>query len=313
MKGIPGKGTLILGQVVIVAVLFGCGWAGEGETGEEVLRVAVSIQPQAWLVEQVGGERVEVISLLSPGDSPATYQPADAQISSVIRAAVYFRIGVPFENGQWFEALMTAGGPEVADLRQGIDLRRMAHEHEHEPGEEPEEEPGGESGRAGEAGAADPHIWLSPRLLRLQATTVAEALSRIDPEHAGEYRANLDRLEETLDALDSYIRQRLDALRGRSFYVFHPAWGYFADEYGLHQEAIEIEGKDPSDHELTRIQTRARQEGIRVIFVQPQIGGKAVEAVARAIGAEVKVLDPLVRDVDANLKRAADAIAEALR
>jgi zinc transport system substrate-binding protein len=98
-------------------------------------------------------------------------------------------------------------------------------------------------------------------------------------------------------------------LRGKTFFVFHPAWGYFADEYGLKQVAIEQEGKEPSDEEATALQRSARQQGVKVVFVQPQIASRGAEAVARAIGARVEVLDPLAPDVLDNLVRAARAIA----
>lgn len=295
--------TLLLTTLI---TMLGAGCSG-GEDRSQVgdrLRVAVSIQPQAWLVERVGGEYVEVITLLSPGDSPATYQPADAQISRVIQAKLYFRIGVPFESGQWYKAVQSTERLTIVDLREGIELHPLSHDHPEVHGQEPGED---------EHEGLDPHIWLSPPLLKIQVRTVADALSRVDPEHGEIYEMNMSRLLEELDVVDSYIRERLSGLRRTAFYVFHPAWGYFAAEYGLQQEAIEIEGKDPSDREITEIQRRARRDGIRVIFVQPQISSTAVEALADAIGAEVRILDPLQRNVVSNLRKVADEIAEVLR
>jgi zinc transport system substrate-binding protein len=119
-------------------------------------------------------------------------------------------------------------------------------------------------------------------------------------------------LEQRLDELDETIRRTLAPVRGRSFLVFHPAWGYLADEYGLKQVAIEIEGKAPADHELTALQQFARDEQVNVVFVQPQISGQAADAVAAAIGGRLEVLDPLAADVAANLRRVAGALAEGL-
>lgn len=301
------SGAAFFTAMIVAATAAGCGRSGEQQspaTGD-MLTATVSIRPQLWLVERVGGEHVDVSSLLSPGDSPATYQPTDAQISRVMQSKVYFRIGVPFENGRWFQAIESTGGPTIVDLRRGIEMRHMQHRHGREI--EEYEEP------AADREESDPHIWLSPRLLKIQAATVAGTLSEIDTAHARDYRANLQRLVEELDRVDVYIRDRLSSVRGRTFFVFHPAWGYFADEYGLRQEAIEIEGKEPSDHDLTEFQARAQRENIRVIFVQPQISSEVVEAVARAIGAEVRVLDPLLRDVAFNLRAVADVLAEILR
>ncbi len=312
-SSIKAPGAIVLAGMVI-GLLVSCGKSQE--TVEEPLIIAVSVQPQAWLVEQVAGDRVDVITLLSPGDSPATYQPTDAQISRVMRARLYFRTGVPFENGRWFETFEISAGPEIIDLREGITLHQMAHDHSHEGEGEGEGEGIGEheTESAGEAEAGtDPHIWVSPELLTIQAHAIADALSDVDPGNREEYHRHLEALNTELGKLQTWIHGRLDEYRDRAFYVFHPAWGYYSDEFGLRQKAIEIEGKDPSDHDLTLIQTGMRSDGASVIFVQPQIGSRAVEAIADAVDAEVRILDPLVRDVIANLRSVTEAIAETFK
>lgn len=281
--------------IVLLAMLTGGLTAGL-PAAEAPLRVAVSVLPHAWLVEEVGGDGVEVLTLVTPGQSPETYQPSDAQVSRVLRAGVLFRAGVPMEQGSWFQALTASGRVKVVDLRQGVPLRRMAAH-------------GGVEAHT--AGGEDPHIWLSPRLLMIQARTVAATLAELDPAHRRRYEANRDRLEAELAELDRLLREELRSLAGTAFFVFHPAWGYFADEYGLTQVAIESEGKEPADQELTRLQRRARELGIRVIFVQPQIPGKSAQAVARAVGARLERLDPLARDVPANLRAAARRLVAA--
>jgi zinc transport system substrate-binding protein len=214
----------------------------------------------------------------------------------VLEARVYLRCGVPFESGPWFRAL--AGELEIVDLRDGVPSRQMAHFHGAD----------GTDFSAGDTPAVDPHIWLSPARLAIQARTVAETLQRIDPDHTARYSAGLDQVLMDLERLDVEIAGTLAPFRGRSFVVFHPSWGYFADDYGLTQLAIEIEGKEPTDAELTRIQRRARGVDVSVIFVQPQISGRSARAVADVIGARLETLDPLAPDVVANLRHAADAI-----
>jgi zinc transport system substrate-binding protein len=265
--------------------------------------VVVSIVPQAWLVEEIGGSHVEVMTLVEPDESPATYQPTDAQVSQALKADAYFRIGVPFERTGWLRALQSADSLRVIDTRTGVTLRDIeahshddhghdhAHEHSHEHAE------------------PDPHIWLAPALLKVQARTVAETLAEIDPERRAMYETNLAKLIERLDATDATIRTQLEPHEGKAFFVFHPAWGYFADAYGLRQIAIEIGGKSPSDVELTRLQQLARNENVRVIFVQPQISGSGAQAVAAATGATVEVLDPLSANVIENLMHITDRLA----
>ncbi len=252
-------------------------------------RITVSIPPQAWLVEQIGQGSVEVASLLGSGDSPATFQPTDFQITAVLRSRLFFRIGVPFENGRWMEAIRSTRRVPIVDTRRGIDLRPMRS---------------ASRSRAG----LDPHIWLSPKLLEIQARTIADELMAVDPESANRLRMNLTQLTSELDRLDRSLTTKLAPYRGKTFMVFHPSWGYFANDYGLRQVAIEVEGKEPTDDELTEIQRLARELGTGIIFVQPQIHSRAAEAVAEAIGAKVVEIDPLQPDIISNLEQVADLL-----
>lgn len=273
-----------------------------------VVRVTAGIAPHAWLVRRIGGDLVDVQVLVQPGESPHTYQPSDAQISRVVSSRLFFRTGMPFERGPWLEAIRAGGrGPRMVDLRDGITLRAMVEEHHHHG------EHGGEDGhdleRDPEHEALDPHIWLAPRLLATQATTIAATLSDVAPQHAETFAANLAAFAREARETDARIAATLAPYAGRRFYIFHPAWGYFADAYSLAQVSVEIEGKEPTEHELTRLQRQARSDGVHTILVQPQIAGRTATAVAAAIGGRVEVLDPLADDVLANLRRAADILA----
>ena len=299
------RNLLLLLPATILPGLGACGGGPSPPPEDGRIAVAVTIPPQAWLVQKVGGPRVETTVLVRPGESPATYLPTDAQISRVMQADLYFRIGVPCEQGRWFQAVQRAIPDRIVDARQGIALRPMGKACAH--GEGPE-------GHAhGPRSGQDPHIWLSPALLKRQARTVAESLVRIDPEREMLYNKNLALLLAELDETEEEVRRILAPLRGTRIYVFHPSWGYLCADFGLTQVAIEVDGKEPSDHELTAMRERAQADGVKVIFVQPQIPGQAARAVAEAIGGEVRELDPLAEDVAANLKRTARIIAGAGR
>ena len=294
--------------LILMLAVTACGCRGSSPDSPGArLRVAVSIIPQVWLVQQIGGEHVDVVAMVNPGESHETYQPSDAQISQVMSGAALFCIGIPFENGRALAAIRSQGKLRVVDTREGLALREMGPL-----------ERGGETSHAGHAhGHAhegkDPHVWLSPRLLKTQARTIAKTLGELDPAHRAAYDRNLAATQQKLDAADREIRRVLEPYRGRMFFVFHPAWGYFADDYGLKQVAIEAEGKEPSDEEATSLQKMARQQGIKVVFVQPQIASRGAEAIAQAIGARLDTLDPLAPDVLDNLVRAAKAIADSYR
>ncbi len=264
----------------------------------EKISVFVSILPQKYFVQRVGGDRVSVSVMVGPGESPATYEPGPRQMAALSRARLYFRIGVPFEE-QWMARIRAANpGMSVLDGREGIRLRQM------------EPAGGGHAGHAGK-GRPDPHIWLSPPLVEVMAAHLRDRLVALDPAHAAEYRQNYRAFAADLDRLDRYIRGRLAGLRNRAFMVFHPSWGYFADRYHLRQIPVESEGKTPGARTLARLTEQARRLGVRVIFVQPQFSRAQVETLAHSVGARVETIDSLAEDYLANLRRVADLIAEA--
>jgi zinc transport system substrate-binding protein len=148
-------------------------------------------------------------------------------------------------------------------------------------------------------------------MLKTQARTVAEALIEADPDNADAYRANLAALVKRIDAAHQRVAEQLAPHAGETLFVYHPAFGYFAEAYGLHQEAVEIEGKEPSPRELQRLVGEAKSDGVRVVFVQPQFDQRSARVVADAIGGTVKPLDPLAHDVIANVETMAVTVAEA--
>jgi zinc transport system substrate-binding protein len=162
------------------------------------------------------------------------------------------------------------------------------------------------------SGAPDPHIWLDPELVKIQASTIAAALSQLDPVHAAEYKKNLQALAADLDRVNAELAAALAPLKGKSFMVYHPAFGYFAAAYGLKQVAVESEGKEPSAKELADLIDRAKQEQVKVIFVEPQFSKKSAAAVAAAVGATVVAMDPLAPDYLHNLEAMAGQIRQAL-
>ena len=260
------------------------------------LAVFVSILPQAYFVERIGGDNVDVDVLVLPGENPATYNPSPKQMAKLARARLYFRIGVPFETaimpklGRMMEDL------QVVDTRRGVVMREMAGHH----------------GHACHEGGLDPHIWLAPSHIKTQARNIAVALEEADPLHAHEFEENLAALIGDIDATDARIQEILKPCEGRTLYVFHPAYGYFAEAYGLRQMPVEIEGKNPSPRELQAFVEKAKAENVDTIFVQPQFDRTNAAQVARSIGGAVVPLDPLAKDVLKNLEAMAAKIKDAL-
>jgi zinc transport system substrate-binding protein len=293
----------VLVAFVALQAVIGLATGAAPAPATEPLEVFVSIQPQAYFVERIGGERVRPQVLVKPGESPATYAPTPRQMAALAKAKALFHIGVPFEEALIPRIERTMEGLLVVDTRRGIRLRPMEARHHHP----------GQTGRAyRNRGGMDPHTWLSPVLAKRQARTIFEALVRLDPAGESEYRANYRSFVLDLDALHRRLTEVLSPLRGRKLFVFHPAYGYFAEAYGLTQVPVEIEGKEPTPKELARLIEAAKAHNAKVIFVQPQFSTDRAEAVASAIGGAVVALDPLAKDYIRNLERMAEKIELAL-
>jgi len=272
---------------------------------DDALSIVVSIAPQKYFVEQIGGARVDVWIMVATGSNPATYEPTPEQLRAISKADAYVTIGVPYENA-WAERILAVNrGMTVVDSVEGIERQPMAAHHHGD--ELSEAEPHGE-----DAENLDPHVWLSPELVKIQAGTICKALASLDARHEAEYRANLDDFLGEIDALDAHIREKLAGVETRKFLVFHPAWGYFARDYDLEMMTVEVGGQEPSAAELAELITLAEEAGIKVVFAQPEFSTRSAEAIADEIGAEVVLVSPLSPDWQSNLYQFAEALAQAL-
>ena len=276
------------------------------------IKAFVSILPQAYFVERIGGNRVAVSVMVGPGQSPATYEPRPKQMAKLSEAKLYFRIGVPFEN-VWMARISKANpGMRTIDTRKGIELLPMKAGHHGAGGPDRHHR---ESVSHHDHGNSlnDPHIWLSLRLVKVQARNICDALIAEDPAHADYYEENLKAFHRDLDRLDTEIAGVLKGLKTRKLMIFHPALGYFARDYGLEQLPIEMEGKEPSAKSLARIIGQARKEGIKAVLVQEQFSSQSAEAVARAIRGKVVKVDPLAKEYLRNMRELAQTLAEVMQ
>lgn len=315
-KFIPGGLIVtfnVVGWILIGALVISCGGNKDEEATApvQVSRtekpvVFVSIPPQRTFVREIAGDRPEIHVMVKPGRSPATYEPSPKQMSALATAHLYLRIGVPFESA-WMDRIRAAN-PRMLVINTAQDIQRRAmqrHSHEVSAAKDAKDH----DKMHGSETRKDPHIWLAPDLVKKQADTICHALQKIDPYNTHKYETQLVAFQQRLDDLDNYIRQKLQGLENRTFMVFHPSWGYFADSYNLEQFAVEIEGKEPSGRALANIIDRARKLNIDTIYVQPQFSRSSAKTIAQAINAKVVVLDPLAENYFENLRRAADMLA----
>jgi zinc transport system substrate-binding protein len=256
--------------------------------------VFVSIVPQKYFVEKIGGELVKVSIMVRPGASPATYEPKPNQMVALSMSRIYCAIGVPFEKA-WLKKIVAANpGLLVVHTESGIEKAPVRPDQSE--------------------GIKDPHVWLSPPLVMVQARNILNALLNVDPKNASIYESNYRKFIVELIDLDAELRGAFFG-KGKNirFMVFHPAWGYFARTYGLKMIPVESEGKDPKPAALMRLIEKAREYGINVVFVQPEFSTKSARTIAKAIGGQVVFASPLAADWANNLKQVAEKFKAALR
>ena len=273
------------------------------------LNIFVSILPQKYFVERIAGKNAVVEVLVKPGKSPAIYSPSPDQIKKLVSSDIYFRIGVPFENGFLHKVKSIADSILVIDTRKGITLREMrAFGH---AGNEIKENHNlkGNNDNIGK----DPHIWMSPVMVKIQAQTIFETLISIEPENKNYYEKNYHLFIKDLDQLNETLASALKNLKGENIFVFHPAFGYFTDAYGLKQVAVEIMGKAPKGKQLSAIIKLAKKEKTRILFVQPQFDQHAAQKIASAIKGTVVSIDPLAYDYLSNMEKTANIISKQLK
>lgn len=237
--------------------------------------VLVSIAPHQFFVKKIAGDTVQIGLMVPAGASAHTYEPTPRQMLKASGATLWFRTGEPFEE-RAIQALQSHNKKlMVVDLRKGLDLINDPH-----------------TGCHCCPGAADLHFWLSARLAKTQANTIADALIQTYPQHEKLYRENLKKFHDELTQLDHEIQTILASIPNRNILVSHPAYAYFCRDYNLKQFSIECEGKDPTPQQLNKILNLARQLKIKTIFIQQQYSSKGARLIAEDIGAKVVTLDP---------------------
>jgi zinc transport system substrate-binding protein len=294
VRELQGQGSSA-GQMTRISLLLLLALAlpAPAPAADERLSVYVSIPPQKYFLERIGGEYMDISVMLGAGDNPHNYDPSPRKVAGLAGARAYFTIGVPFE--QIWQPRMQAVNHELEFIHCGADLSGNGAGHGHTHTQD----------------HRDPHIWTSPPEAQAISACMLEALLRLDPLRSKIYNINHAQLQQELGQLHDEIRTLLEPLATRYFLVQHPAWDHFAETYGLEQVAIEQHGHEPNARYLARVIEFARHHGLTRIFVQPQFSIAAAELVAEAIGGHIVEADPLAEDYIGTMRRLAQEIAAA--
>lgn len=277
--------SLILTLTVSLTVFAGCGSKNDVESSDKPV-IAVSIVPEKTFVEKICGEHTEVVSIIPPGSSPENYEPSPKEIQKISDAKIYFSIGVPAEE--------TNIMPSISDETIKISLNEIVK---------------GEYSELKIGEGRDPHIWLSPKRVIVMVETIRDEMIKLDPDNKSDYEKNAEDYINKLKGVDEEIKDALEGVSNRKFIVFHPAFGYLADDYDLEMYPLEEEGKEATPKHLQEMIDLAKNEEIKVIFYQDEIDSSQSKAFAEEIGGETIGLSPLSPDYIDNMKEMARVMA----
>jgi len=270
------------------------------ENAPSKYQVLVSLPPYLYFVERIAEDTVNVATLVPPGSNPHTYEPTPKEVERTFKVALWLRLGESYDKKILNVLKEHSPKLDVVEMTQGISLlEECEHDHVTE-----------DSAHCHALGdGRDLHIWLSPKLAKTQAKTIAAALCKLLPENTQKYEENLRTLLQDLDNLDQEIITMLAPAKGQTILVSHPAFGYFCQEYHLLQLSIEFEGKDPLPQHISQILSAANKYHIKSILVEPQYSTKGAELIAEKLKLPIYIVDPYSSDYINNLRSIAKIIA----
>lgn len=302
--------TIIFILMILSAAFFSCG-KSEDKTGVSKPSIVVSILPQKYFLDRIGGDRITVNVLAGEGQNPHSYDPTPKQMADLGNTAAWILSGTDFETALKPKVISQYSSLIIVDGTAGVTFRKL-EEHRHEGDREHGLE-GEKNHQENKNGVnIDRHTWLGWKPAKIMAGHMKDALIRIDPAGKDFYESNYQALVNDIDSVFNNLKKNLRPLSGKTVLVFHPAFGYFLDEFGLEQEAVETGGKEPNAKALAALIEDAKSDKAPAIFVQSQFPVNAAKTVADAVGAEVIMLDPLSPDWLENIKRMGSALESSL-
>lgn len=292
-------------MLIVLLALTGC---SDGELADDdgKITVAAGIPPIKGFIDAITQGDMEVVTMIPPGNSPTNYQPSPKELQKFSDAKVYFAMGVPAENSNII--------PKAKDLNENIEIVNLAkgvsevypmrnfsedEDHSHEEDEDHEGE--------------DPHIWLSPKRVIEMIDIIRDKLIEISPENEETYKENAENYKDELSTIDDSIKETLKGVKNQSFIIYHPSFGYFADDYGLNMIAIEESGKEASAKRITEVIDFAKDNNIKFVFYQGEFSSTQAETIAKEIDGEAIKVNPLSEEYIENMKNISEKFKEVLK
>lgn len=266
-----------IGFIAALALLtgIGCEAPHPGKT-----QFAATISPLAFILNEIAGSRAEIVTLLSPGASPHTYEISPADARTVGMALALFYVDDTLDG--WAARLPARAKVRVFDWAP--EESRLVYSGTHTA----------DDGHGHDHGEFDPHFWSDPVLVRAMLPHFVEKMSALDPDGAEEYRDNGVRFAAELEAIDERLRAEMEPLKGKAIVTFHPSWDYFLKRYGIRNVGVlePAPGKEASPQQIMNLVESIRAEGVKAVFSEPQLPSRPAEVLAETAGVTLGVLDP---------------------
>ncbi len=284
MKKIFTRGMLVLVVCGSAAVLL---WLNRIQPHDRAKQrqIVTSFYPLYFFTTSIVGGNMPVYNITPAGAEPHDYEPTTQDIARIEDSALLILSGNSLEAwGTKMKTILANTGTNVITVAD-----TLATEHITKDGKE----------------SPDPHVWLDPVLAKKEVQAIAEAVQAIDPEHASIYADNARALMAKLDTLDTTFRTGLNNCQKKDIITSHAAFGYLANAYGLNQVAISglSPDEEPSVQTLSSVADFARTNHIRYIFFESLVSPKLSDTIAREVGAQTLVLNPLEGLNDEEIQR----------
>lgn len=254
--------------------------------------ITVSIVPEKTFVKAVAGNLVNIVTMIPPGESPENFEPTPDLLQKFSNSKIYFSINVPTEINSII--------PKINDFNKDVRIVNLADEVKKTYPE-----------REFSPGNRDPHIWLSPKRSKVMINIIKTELCNLDPTNKDTYTKNAEKFIKEISSLDKEIKASLKHIKNKSIIVYHPAFGYFADDYDLEMIALEHEGKEANPKDMQKTVDFAKKKNIKTIFYQAEIDSKQAQTLADEIGGKAEGLAPLAPNYIENLKKISNSFLKA--
>lgn len=281
-RGVIMKKKLIsFGLILGILVSFsGCVSKNSEEDKGEKLRVGVTISPLKDFAETIGGDKVDVFSIIPDGSDAHSFDPKPKDLNNLISSDIFVYNGLGME--EWIDSVLgTVEGKDVkvVEASQGIDAISVSEEEPDDHEEDDEHDHGGK----------DPHTWLSLTDAIIEAENIKNAFVELDPDNKDYYEANFEELKNDFNTLYDEYLNKFKNLTNKDFVTGHAAFGYLCRDFGLTQKSIaDVFGEgELTPKNLEALINYCKENGVKTVFSESNASEKEAETLAKEVGAQV--------------------------